>query len=365
MESSKFSFGTSLKVPNVQELAKEQKITVPARYVRPDQDPTITVDPIISLLEIPIIDMEKLLLGESVAFELERLHSACKDWGFFQLVNHGVSPTLIEKMELEIQEFFKLPLEEKKKYCQTEGEVEGYGQAFVVSENQKLDWGDMFFLTTLPPHLRKPHLFDELPPSFRETLGAYAMELQKLAMAILGFMARALGMKAEEMKELFEEGLQSIRTNYYPTCPQPESVIGLSPHSDASGLTILRQVSEIEGLQIKKDGMWIPVKPLPNSFTINIGDVLEIVSNGMYRSIEHRATVNSMHERLSIAAFHNPKLTGEIGPAPSLISPQTPPQFRRVSVEKYLKELFTRKLEGKAYVDYLRIDSGEGNASSN
>ncbi|XP_058105303.1 oxoglutarate-dependent flavonoid 7-O-demethylase 1-like [Magnolia sinica] len=282
-----------------------------------------------------------------------------------QLVNHGVSSTLVEKMKLEIQEFFKLPLEEKKKYCQKEGDVEGLGQAFVVSEEQKLDWGDMFFLNTLPPHLRKPHLFDDLPPSFRETLGTYAVELKKLAMAILGFMARALGMKVEEMRELFEEGFQSMRINYFPPCPRPESVIGLSPHSDSVGLTILLQISEIEGLQIKKDRMWIPVKPRPNAFIINIGDILEIVSNGVYRSIKHRATVNSMHERLSIAAFYSPKLTGDIGPAPSLISPQTPPQFRHVSVETYFKELFTRKLAGKAYVDYFRIDHGEGNASTN
>ena len=64
--------------------------------------------------------------------------------------------------------------------------------------------------------------------------------------------------------------------NYYPPCPQPESVIGLSPHSDAVGLTILLQINEMEGLQIRKEGLWIPVKPLPNAFIINIGDIVEV-----------------------------------------------------------------------------------------
>lgn len=104
----------------------------------------------------------------------------------------------------------------------------------------------------------------------------YSLEVNKLAMSILGFMTRALGMKVEEIRELFDEGTQSRRMNYYPPCPQPKSVIGLSPHSDSVGLTILLQINEMEGLQIRKEGLWIPVKPLPNAFIINIGDIMEV-----------------------------------------------------------------------------------------
>ena len=110
----------------------------------------------------------------------------------------------------------------------------------------------------------------------RDTLEAYSVELKALAMKILDLIAKALRMEAMDMKELFEEGWQSIRMNYYPPCPQPELVIGLNPHSDAVGLTILLQVNEMEGLQISKNGMWIPVKPLPNAFVVNIGDILEV-----------------------------------------------------------------------------------------
>ena len=70
-----------------------------------------------------------------------------------QLVNHGVSSSLVEGMKSEMQDFFKLPLEEKKRFWQNTEDVEGFGQAFVVSEEQKLHWGDMFFLTTLPSHI--------------------------------------------------------------------------------------------------------------------------------------------------------------------------------------------------------------------
>lgn len=98
-------------------------------------------------------------------------------------------------------------------------------------------------------------------------------------MSILALMARALKIEAEEIRETFEDGFQSMRMNYYPPCPQPEKVIGLTPHSDAVGLTILLQINEVEGLQIKKDGKWVPVKPFPNALIVNVGDILEVSIN--------------------------------------------------------------------------------------
>ncbi|KAK2368264.1 protein SRG1 [Trifolium repens] len=142
--------------------------------------------------------------------------------------------------------------------------------------------------------------------------------------------------------------------NYYPPCPQPEKVIGLTPHSDGSALTILLQLNDVQGLQVRKDGMWIPVKPLPNAFIINIGDILEIITNGIYRSIEHRATVNSEKERISIATFYTTKHDGEIGPAKSLINEETPAKFKRIGLKEYLKNMFARKLDGKSFLDALR-----------
>lgn len=89
--------------------------------------------------------------------------------------------------------------------------------------------------------------------------------------------AVALKIKPEEMEELFDDELgQRIRVNYYPPCPEPDKVIGLTPHSDSTGLTILLQVNDVEGLQIKKDGKWVSVKPLPNAFVVNVGDILEV-----------------------------------------------------------------------------------------
>ncbi|KAJ4726529.1 2-oxoglutarate (2OG) and Fe(II)-dependent oxygenase superfamily protein [Melia azedarach] len=328
VEHNMANLGGSLLVPCVQELAKKTIAVVPSRYIRPEQEaPIISDDALIS--EIPVIDMQSLLSGELENSELAKLDFACKEWGFFQLVNHGVSSSFLEKLKKEIQEFFNLSMEEKKKYWQLPGEVEGFGQAFVVSEEQKLDWGDIFFMTTLPVHLRRPNLFPKLPLTPQDTLEVYSMEI-----------------KNSSSQFDLENG--------------KKKVIGLTPHSDASGLTILLQINEVEGLQIKKNGKWLPVTPvLPNAFIVNIGDTLEIITNGTYRSIEHRATVNSVQDRLSIATFYNPRYDGELRPASSLISEKRPASFRTITVEGYLKGLFARELREKSCLDLVRIKHGQ------
>lgn len=104
----------------------------------------------------------------------------------------------------------------------------------------------------------------------------YSLQLQNLATIILEKIDKTLNIKIEEIKDTFEDGMQLFRMNYYPLCLEPEKGISISPHFDSTALTILLQLIEVEGLQIKKDGKWIPVKPHPKSFIINVGDILEV-----------------------------------------------------------------------------------------
>ncbi|KAL2931158.1 Protein SRG1 [Bienertia sinuspersici] len=135
----------------------------------------------------------------------------------------------MENFKLETKNFFNLSMEEKKGFWQTSTEVEGFGQAFVVSEEQKLDWADIFFLTTQPKHLRKPNLLPMLPPPYRDTVESYSLEIQNLAMKLVDCMSKALNIDPEYMRAVFEKGgTQSLRMNYYPPCPQPDKAIGLT-----------------------------------------------------------------------------------------------------------------------------------------
>ncbi|CAK9321152.1 unnamed protein product [Citrullus colocynthis] len=353
------NFGRSIIVPSVLELAKQPIPRIPLRYERSDQDPPI-VPSGESGPSVPVVDLHRLTIGDTAAPEADKLHSACKEWGFFQIINHGVPTSLLEEFRMEIESFFNLPYDEKKLLWQDSQNHEGFGQLFVLSEEQKLDWSDMFYITTLPLKLRKPHLFRKLPPKLRETLEAYSTEVKKLAIVILDHLAGALKMDVEEMRELFRDGVQSVRMNYYPPCPEPDKAIGISAHSDADALTVLYQLNEAEGLQIRKDGRWVAVKPLPNALVVNIGDIMEIVSNGVYKSIEHRVSLNCSKERLSVATFYSSNLNSEFGPAKSLVGPHNPAVFRRVMLEKYFKDFFACKLEGKSYIERMRIEN-EGN----
>ncbi|XP_038685677.1 S-norcoclaurine synthase 1-like [Tripterygium wilfordii] len=106
-----------------------------------------------------------------------------------------------------------------------------------------------------------------------ETLNNYSSEVNNLALAILEQMEKALKV-SNGIKEAFADGAQQMQFNYYPPCPQSEKVIGLSPHSDM-GITVLLQVNDVEGLQIKKNGKWLTIKPIPSALIINLGDMIE------------------------------------------------------------------------------------------
>ncbi|KAJ0961746.1 hypothetical protein J5N97_029574 [Dioscorea zingiberensis] len=170
--------------------------------------------------------------------EAMKLGLACQEWGFFQLVNHGISDEVIERMKYEIQD-------------------------------------------------------------------QYSLELERIKSILLSSMSKNLG--AEGLADMFKDGMQSVRINYYPPCHHSSKVLGLSPHSDGSGLTLLLQVNQVEGLQIKKNGRWLPIKPLSSAFIVNI-DTLEIMSHGKYKSIEHRLVINPEKERMSITTFCMPRL---------------------------------------------------------
>ncbi|XP_009801976.2 codeine O-demethylase-like [Nicotiana tabacum] len=102
--------------------------------------------------------------------------------------------------------------------------------------------------------------------------------------------------------------------------------------------------------------IWDPIKHLPNALIVNVGDMMEIVSNGVYKSIEYRAVVNSNKKRLSLATFNIFNLDSKLGPAHSLIGPHNPAKFRSVRVEIFLQEYFARKLDGKSFIDCMKLE---------
>ncbi|XVE84509.1 hypothetical protein DITRI_Ditri17bG0019400 [Diplodiscus trichospermus] len=345
----------SLQVPSVQELAKRRLEIVPERYIR--NDIAAINDPSGPSTAVPLIDMSKLQNNndsQQQDLELQKLYSACKDWGLFQLINHGVTKELVKNMRKQVKEFFELPLEEKKRSAQKPGSLEGYGQAFVASEDQKLDWNDMIFLQTLPAQRRNLSLWPQQVPSFRETLVNYSENLREVAVCLMKFMAKALEIEEEEFSQDFEEGNYDVRMNYYPPCPEPERVLGIIPHADMSGITLLLECGDTPGLQVLKDDRWIIVEPVSDAIVVNLGHIMEVKSNGIYKAPQHRAVVNRLKERQSVVTFCYPNPSANIGPAEQLIKLGSPPLYKNLTNAQYFHLFYNRKLED-SFIDMLKL----------
>uniref|UniRef100_A0ACD5TMV9 Uncharacterized protein n=1 Tax=Avena sativa TaxID=4498 RepID=A0ACD5TMV9_AVESA len=248
---------------------------IPERYIRTE----VHADPLIADAEgytLPTIDMSRLLNPEFSKEELAKLGSACENWGFFQLVNHGVDGGLSRQIKADVSEFFSLPLEEKSAVAIPPNGMQGFGHHFVFSKEQKLDWVDLLFLATRPVEERSLDFWPKKPTTFTDTLDKYTAELANVAEQLFRFMAEDLGVDHDALLGTFKGLPQRVRINYYPPCRQADKVLGLSPHTDGTGMTLLLHVNDVQGLQIRKDGEWFSVQALPGSLVVNIGDVLEV-----------------------------------------------------------------------------------------
>uniref|UniRef100_A0A0A0L560 Fe2OG dioxygenase domain-containing protein n=2 Tax=Cucumis sativus TaxID=3659 RepID=A0A0A0L560_CUCSA len=130
-------------------------------------------------------------------------------------------------------------------------------------------------------------------------------KLGSLAEKISEILGQSLGIKSNYFKERCEKGKSSFRMNRYPPCPIASQVYGLIPHTDTDYLTILYQ-PQISGLQLKKSAKWFPVKPNPRALLLNIGDLFQVVSNDIFRSLKHRVVASEGVERYSFAYFYCP-----------------------------------------------------------
>lgn len=123
------------------------------------------------------------------------------------------------------------------------------------------------------------------------------------------------------------------------------------------GITLLLQDDETQGLHVRKNNQWIPVEPIPYALVINIGDLMEVMTNGKYKSIEHRAVTNEERARLSIANFYNASVDAEVAPATKLVDEQNPCLYRNFIHKDYIRYHLSRQLKGKRHLaDFAKLD---------
>lgn len=160
--------------------------------------------------------------------------------------------------------------------------------------------------------------------------------------------------QSKDLKNGLEDGSQLMVVNCYPSCPEPDLTLGMPPHSDYGFLTLLLQ-DEVKGLQIQHEGKWVSVEPLPNSFVVNVGDHLEIFSNGRYKSVLHRVLVNSCKYRISIASLHSLPFTSIVRPSPKLINQENPSRYKDTDFDSFLKYITSCEAKSKNFLESRKI----------
>ncbi|KAK8572318.1 hypothetical protein V6N13_047922 [Hibiscus sabdariffa] len=265
-------------------------------------------------MAIPVIDFSKLN-GQERANTLAQIANACEEWGFFQLVNHGIAEELLERVKKVSSEFYKVEREENFKNSGLVNLLNETGD----EKLENVDWEDVITLTD-------DSQWPFRTPGFQETMKEYRCELKKLAEKVMEVMDENLGLPKGYIKKAFDgtgEGKNTAffgtKVSHYPPCPNPEKVTGLRAHTDAGGVILLFQDDEVGGLQILKGGQWIDIQPLKNTIVINTGDQIEVLSNGRYKSTWHRVLSTVDGNRLSVASFYNPSLEATIEPATQLV----------------------------------------------
>lgn len=265
---------------------------------------------------------------------IEKVSSACREFGFFQIVNHGIASELIDSYLECCREYFDLPLDIKLQWKRNEGNARGFFNDELTQ--QKRDWKEALDVGvpgsrdwSLPDDCPENKCLDgwnqlpseEILPNFRKTMTKYFDELSVLADRIAIIMAKGLGQDRNSsiIRELRESHSSYLRANYYPLCNEKaddgSTPLGISPHRDAGFLTILLQDADCHSLQVLKDDTWITIHPEGKySFTINTGDMAEVWSDGRYKAPLHRVLSNEKKTRYSTPFFYNPSYETRVQP---------------------------------------------------
>ncbi|CAI8600386.1 unnamed protein product [Vicia faba] len=312
------------------------------------------LDPSESNIHIPVVDILNLTSPSSSQQELQKLHSALSSWGFFQVINHGMTTLFLDKVREVSKQFFELPKEEKLKCAREPDGIEGYGNDVIFSEKQRLDWTDRVYLKVHPQDQRNFNVWPQKPNDFRSIVLQYTENLRQLNEVILRAMAKSLNLEEDcFLKECGDRDSMFIRFNYYPPCPTPDHVLGLKPHADGSSITFVLQDKEVEGLQVLKDNQWFKVPIIPDALVINVGDQIEIMSNGIFQSPVHRVVTNAEKERLTVAMFCIPDSEKEIKPVEKLVNESRPILYR--PVKDYVGIYFQYYQQGKRPIEASKI----------
>ncbi len=292
---------------------------------------------------LPVIDIAPLLARQESArtAAADAIGKACRDLGFFYIAGHAIHPETLSLLDSASRRFFALPESEKMRIAMGRGGRAWRGFFPVGGEltsgkpdikegvyfGEELGPDDPRVKAGLPLH--GANLFPDAVPDLREAVTRFMREAEQSAHAIMEGVALSLGLDANYFRETYtSDPTLLFRIFHYPASTQNEGW-GVGEHTDYGLLTLLAQ-DNIGGLQVKtppeSGGGWIDAPPIPGTLVVNIGDMLDRLTGGVYRSTPHRVLNASGRSRLSFPFFFDPGFAARIVPLPGRKAEDDSPQ---------------------------------------
>ncbi|XP_062110187.1 1-aminocyclopropane-1-carboxylate oxidase homolog 1-like isoform X2 [Humulus lupulus] len=232
---------------------------------------------------IPVIDLSGFDSDRRGAI-VDQMSRSARDFGFFQIINHGISPEILERTISAVKAFHELPAEAKAEFYGRPGGGEAgfsYSSNIDLYRSKAASWRDAISVRL------GDFTEDRIPEICRGAVAEWDGEVVRLGEVLLELVGEGLGLCAGRFGDLSCLGARVMVGQYYPYCPQPDLTVGIASHADPGLLTLLLQ-NHIGGLQVKYGGVWLDVKPLPGAVLVNVGDLLQLSEkqhqNSQYKS---------------------------------------------------------------------------------
>ncbi|XP_024040982.1 1-aminocyclopropane-1-carboxylate oxidase homolog 1 [Citrus clementina] len=225
-----------------------------------------------SQLRVLTIDPEGIHKDPNTRTEIiNKVKNASEEWGFFQVISHGIPLSVLNDIKDGIRRFHELDTETKKKlYSRDPTQRVFYNSNFDLYQAPLAGWRDTI-LCHLSPHPPSPV---ELPDVCRDAVMEYRTHVLRLGHTMFELLSEALGLNSSHLNDMDYEAGLLLLGHYYPACPEPEFTLGTTQHTDGSFITILLQ-DLVGGLQVLHENQWIDVRPTDGALIINIGDFLQ------------------------------------------------------------------------------------------